>query len=89
MKITGQLMTQPCSKNETTDGRVLVAVFGVIAVPKGSELDITHRQFVVSGDADLSGLHTSLTIHHTETIDHPECLGMGVTGILTSPIWRY
>lgn len=87
MNITGQLMTQP-QAHETDDGRVLVAVFGVIAVPKGSELDITHRQFIVQGDADWSGMHTDLKIHHVETQDHPECRGMGITGILTSPIWR-
>lgn len=80
-------MTQQASI-DTDDGRVRVAVFGIIAVPKGSELDITHRQFVVAGQADWSGMFTDLKIHHVETKDHPECQGMGITGILTSPIWR-
>lgn len=81
-------MTQQAGM-ETPDGRVLVTVLGIIAVPKGSELDVTHRQFTVEGDADWSDMHTILKVHHIGTQDHPECLGMGITSILTSSIWRY
>ena len=87
MNITGQLMTQS-QQGTTKDGRILVAVFGVIAVPEGSELDITHRQFIVEGESDWSELHTNMKIHHMGTQDHPDCRGMGMAGIMTSPIWR-
>ena len=85
--ITGQILTQQ-TDDVTHDGRVLVTIVGVIAVPKGSELDVTHRQFIVEGESDWSDMHTNLKIHHMGAQDHPECRGMGITGILTSPIWR-
>ena len=81
-------MTQT-QQGETPDGRILVAVFGVIAVPKGSELDTTHRQFIIEGASDWSDMHTNLKVHHMGTQDHPDCQGMGIAGIMTSSIWRY
>lgn len=90
--ITGQILTRR-QEQQTADGRMLVAVVGVIAVPEGHVLDSEGMQHAIAGQVCIAdeepGMGTQLTISN-RSIDLAEkmrgsCLGSA----LTMPIWRY
>jgi hypothetical protein len=68
------------------DGRRLVMVAGVLALPADADLPGEH-QFVVSGTVDEEGLH--VTVHRDGAIDQTDVtLGRTIDGVLLYPIWR-
>lgn len=69
-----------------TEGRRLVMVAGILALPVDANLSVEH-QFVVSGTTDRDGLH--LTIHLDGAINQKDVtLGLTIDGVLMRPIWR-
>jgi len=89
--VTGQVLFQKSSQqtplNDGTD-RELMIIAGVVAVPKASPI-IEHLQYPVLGTFDET-MFRDLTIELAlnEFVDPGNLNGMGIAGILQSPIWR-
>ena len=89
--ITGQVLfqknLQQTPPNDGTD-RELMIIAGVVAVPKTSPI-VEHLQYPVLGTFDET-MFRDLTIELAlnEFVDPGNLNGMGIAGILQSPIWR-
>ena len=82
--MTGQLVAM--LQNETDDGRELVCLFGVVAVPKDTFSNL--HQYTIAGWPRADGIEC--VVDTSTTIDREEQLrGVGISGIITSGIWRY
>jgi hypothetical protein len=80
--ITGQIFTRFYGEAPTKDGRILVAVVGLIAVPPDTILKPEH-QYVVTGNNDF------LTILPETAKDMTEyAAGHSLGSLFTSPIWQ-
>lgn len=85
-KITGQVVFRV--HGESGDGRDLVSVTGIIAVPKGS-LKSDH-QHIVRGESSPSGSVINMQIDLIQPTDMvQELRGMTPDCILLMPIWRF
>lgn len=79
MDVTGQIITR--HTGESLNGKKLLVVVGIIAVPEDTHLEDDH-QYTVAGTDQL------LTILPDGVDRVKECRGQTASGILTSPIWR-
>jgi hypothetical protein len=90
--LTGQVMFQKAAdKPPPGDGtdRVLMAVFGIVAVPKDSIKD--HLQYPVVGTFDATifdDLKIDIDLDQGVKPDIPETKGLGIAGLLKSSIWK-
>lgn len=81
-KMTGMLMARPVEA-KAVDGRNLVILFGIVAVPKEILLKEGH-QYVLAGDKN--GV---IQIDFDSPIDNSEIAkGNSPAGLLLEPIWR-
>jgi len=86
--ITGMVFVRDAYDRPQADGRRLVMLVGVLAVPKDTDLPAEH-QFVVMG----SDLPETLRLHimKDQRVDHtddPQTRGMRLEQILLLPLWR-
>lgn len=84
--VTGQVFIRDAGEAPSKDGRHLVMVAGLLALPPGIDLPMEH-QFVVSGSGDDEAVF--LTILRSGSTDRTEeARGETIGSMLTHPIWR-
>lgn len=89
--MTGQVLFQNSRQstpiNDDTD-RELMVIVGVVAVPKNSPI-VEHLQYPVLGEFDQN-MFQDMTIQLAlnESCDPGDLKGLGISGIIKSPIWR-
>lgn len=89
--ITGQIMFQKSSdKTPPGDGtgRVMMVVFGIVAVPKDTIKD--HIQYPLIGEFDttiFNDLKVKIGLDEG-VVPVPEIKGLGIAGLLKSQIWK-
>ena len=84
MIVTGQIFVREAGMEAPTkDGRKLVMLVGIVAVPSEYPCVGEHK-YTVSGDQD-----GTLTVHPESGEDLTEyAKGQSAGGLLTQPIWR-
>jgi hypothetical protein len=90
--VTGQVMFQKSSQQTPTNdetNRQLMIIFGVVAVPKDFSIE-DHIQYPALGQFEENMFKDlNLQISLNEGIKpNLETKGVGVAGLLKSPIWR-
>ena len=81
--LTGQLMVME-QQEEREDGRVMFAMFGVVALPKEVLKDM--HQYPVAGI--IRNSHIDIIFSTAEGVDRKDMIGMGVDGCLTQAGWK-
>lgn len=87
--ITGQVIVRKKENAPTKDGRILYAVFGIIAVPEDVDLRSEHQYPLVCYQPYTNWGFLSLELDTVEGKDLSErTLGHTPDGILCQPLWR-
>lgn len=89
--MTGQVLFQssiPSTPTNDDTDRELMVIVGVVAVPKNSPI-VEHLQYPVLGEFDQN-MFQDMTIHLdiNESSNPGNLKGLGISGIIKSPIWR-
>lgn len=80
--LIGQLIFRSVKIPTERSGCRMMMVCGIIAVPSNLPVKDEH-QYVITGNGQYLYLHVDSEVNLTEQI-----VGMGVEGILKSPLWR-
>ena len=84
MKVTGQVIFRNHGPVPTKDGRKLMSVVGIIAVPEDFEFKGEHQYVITGDDSEIFMIHPETAIDRTKIAQ-----GNGIGNLLTEPIWRY